>query len=205
MTTSEQILEVAYDLFLKKGYAGTSLRQIAAASNTNLGLIPYHFENKAKLAAEAHKKMMAHLYAKIDFDLIELNNPIESYYYGYVMLQYYILLNPNVAKFYMECLEKVDSYLPPSPQTVISAEEISKAYNKDASLDVIQCYTSGIERALFIRKRNGLLQMNYFDINATIIEIVLSYLGIEKAIYKQAFRNVNERVLSLPYNWALLN
>lgn len=47
--TKDKILEVANELFAKKGYDGTSVREIAKIANVNLAAINYHFDNKENL------------------------------------------------------------------------------------------------------------------------------------------------------------
>lgn len=47
--TKERILKVATELFAKKGYAGTSIRDIAKCANVNLSMISYYFNNKEGL------------------------------------------------------------------------------------------------------------------------------------------------------------
>ncbi len=47
--TQEIILNAAYELFLQKGYHGTSMRQIAAQSKLTVGSIYNHFENKEQI------------------------------------------------------------------------------------------------------------------------------------------------------------
>lgn len=44
-----RILEVARDLFIRKGYKGTSIREIAAASETNVAMVNYYFQSKYNL------------------------------------------------------------------------------------------------------------------------------------------------------------
>lgn len=46
---SDRILNVARDLFIQNGYAGTSVRDIATASGTNVAHIKYYFESKYNL------------------------------------------------------------------------------------------------------------------------------------------------------------
>lgn len=46
---SDRILNVARELFIMNGYAGTSIRDIATASGANIAHIKYYFESKAKL------------------------------------------------------------------------------------------------------------------------------------------------------------
>lgn len=47
--TKNKILEVAQELFSQFGYNGTSVRQIAEKSGTNIAAINYHFNSKANL------------------------------------------------------------------------------------------------------------------------------------------------------------
>ena len=42
-------MEVAVDLFAKKGLNGTSIREIASVAGVNLASINYHFKNKENL------------------------------------------------------------------------------------------------------------------------------------------------------------
>jgi AcrR family transcriptional regulator len=45
----ERILQVSRELFIKNGYNGTSVRDIAAASGTNVAHIKYYFQSKYNL------------------------------------------------------------------------------------------------------------------------------------------------------------
>ncbi|MGV7207163.1 CerR family C-terminal domain-containing protein [Oxalobacteraceae bacterium A2-2] len=45
----EKILDTALGLFVRKGYAGTSVRDVAGAAGVNLAAISYHFGDKAGL------------------------------------------------------------------------------------------------------------------------------------------------------------
>lgn len=48
-SVKERILEAAKELFVAKGYAGTSIRDIAAASDSNVAHVKYYFGSKANL------------------------------------------------------------------------------------------------------------------------------------------------------------
>lgn len=52
LSTQDQIKNAARTLFLKQGYAGTTTRDIAKASDTNVALINYYFRSKENLFAE---------------------------------------------------------------------------------------------------------------------------------------------------------
>ena len=56
-TTRERILEVALDLFNRKGYAETSMREIAAPLGISKAALYYHFPGKADIMLELHLRM----------------------------------------------------------------------------------------------------------------------------------------------------
>lgn len=66
MTTEQQIKEAASALFLKKGYAATTTRDIAAASGTNVALISYYFRSKENLFAEIMLEQMQRFASGLD-------------------------------------------------------------------------------------------------------------------------------------------
>jgi AcrR family transcriptional regulator len=56
-TTRDRILEVALDLFNRKGYAETSMREIAAPLRISKAALYYHFPSKADIMLELHLRM----------------------------------------------------------------------------------------------------------------------------------------------------
>lgn len=51
--TKVALLEAAKQLVTERGYAGTSVRELAAAAGTNLGAVNYHFGSRENLLNEA--------------------------------------------------------------------------------------------------------------------------------------------------------
>lgn len=51
--TKAALLEAAKQLVTERGYAGTSVRELAAAAGTNLGAVNYHFGSRENLLNEA--------------------------------------------------------------------------------------------------------------------------------------------------------
>jgi AcrR family transcriptional regulator len=51
--TKTALLEAAKQLIRERGYAGTSVRDLAAASGTNLAAVNYHFGSREKLLTQA--------------------------------------------------------------------------------------------------------------------------------------------------------
>ena len=83
----EKIIEASRKLFVNKGFKGTTVRDIAAASNTNVAMVNYYFRSKHNLFEEIFNESFDLLTGKISsivssnvsfFDM--LNNWIEAYY-----------------------------------------------------------------------------------------------------------------------------
>jgi AcrR family transcriptional regulator len=56
-TTRERILDIALDLFIRKGYAETSLREIAAELGFSKAALYYHFESKQDILMALHLRV----------------------------------------------------------------------------------------------------------------------------------------------------
>ena len=62
--TKEKIIEVAMELFVKKGLESTSIREISSTAGTNLASINYHFKSKKGLYRACLEKL-----SEIPFDI----------------------------------------------------------------------------------------------------------------------------------------
>jgi AcrR family transcriptional regulator len=60
-TTPDRLLEVARTLFAERGYAGTTVRDIALAAEANLAAVGYHFGSKEGLYQEVLRSQVAPL------------------------------------------------------------------------------------------------------------------------------------------------
>lgn len=59
--TREHILNTALDLFAKKGYAGTTLREIAKEADVSLGLAYRYFESKEEFVIALYERLIEEL------------------------------------------------------------------------------------------------------------------------------------------------
>ena len=71
----ERILETARDLFTEKGYSGTSIRDIATASGTNVAMVNYYFHSKYKLFEHIFGEYLEILTKRI-FNILTSDLPI---------------------------------------------------------------------------------------------------------------------------------
>lgn len=59
-SSEERIKEAAKSVFLRKGFAGTTARDIAEAASMNIALTNYYFRSKEKLFLEIFKDLFSH-------------------------------------------------------------------------------------------------------------------------------------------------
>ena len=69
-SSEEKIKEAAKSVFLKKGYAGTTARDIAEAASMNIALTNYYFRSKEKLFFEIFRDMFSY-YCKNTLKIFE--------------------------------------------------------------------------------------------------------------------------------------
>lgn len=201
------IFEAAYDLFIKRGYKKTTIRAIAKKADANVALVGYYFENKEKLGAEVFRTLIKRIISEVDYSLISLNNSIEVYYYGYLMIQYYLNTNSRVYQFYIEFLAASDLNLYLNEGTRSKLVEIIKDYELKVSDRQLYDYCAaviGAERTLLFQKYNGNLAMSYWELNATLARIALCLIGVDRNEIEQAIEGVDGRLRALPYNWDIL-
>lgn len=81
--TAEKILQAAQDVFMAKGFEGTSINDIANKAEINKSLIYHHFSNKADLwrAVKQHllEKHVGQKIFQVDFPMDSFKNFLESF------------------------------------------------------------------------------------------------------------------------------
>jgi len=68
-----QIIDVAEQLFAKKGFAGTSVRDIAQAADVNVSMISYYFGSKEKLIEALFQLRMAESRSRLEMLVTDEN------------------------------------------------------------------------------------------------------------------------------------
>ncbi len=75
--TKTKIMQAAFELFGRYGFVGTSIRQIAQASEVNLAAVNYHFKNKENLFWEIMTVMFFEVDKKVETIASESNSTLE--------------------------------------------------------------------------------------------------------------------------------
>jgi AcrR family transcriptional regulator len=83
----DKIIEASRNLFIQKGFKGTSIRDIAAASGTNVAMVNYYFRSKHNLFEEIFEEafniLTGKVFAVFDSELPffeTIRNWVSSYY-----------------------------------------------------------------------------------------------------------------------------
>ncbi len=95
----KRILKEAQDLFIKNGYKGTSVRDIAKASETNVAMVNYYYQSKYNLF-EIIFEDAVDILAKRIFDTIHSDMPFFELIETWIHTYYEILFEyPQIAAF----------------------------------------------------------------------------------------------------------
>jgi AcrR family transcriptional regulator len=90
LDVKERILQVSRELFIKNGYDGTSVRDIAAASGTNVAHIKYYFQSKYKLFEIIFEEAFNILIQRV-FSIIQSDMPFFELIEAWINAYYEIL------------------------------------------------------------------------------------------------------------------
>ncbi|MEZ4908540.1 MAG: TetR/AcrR family transcriptional regulator [Saprospiraceae bacterium] len=76
-STKDKILIAAKELFIEKGFGGTTMRDISTHANINKGLLHYYFQNKNKLFESVLQMATFQFIPKVD-NIVHLDINFES-------------------------------------------------------------------------------------------------------------------------------
>ena len=117
-TTRQRILESAYELFVEKGYQGSSMRDIAAKAGIKAGSIYNHFEGKEQIfeAVFVEKHPMFRILAILE--KVHGNNAEELLTNAINRLNEELRSEPNLLNlFFVELVEMDGKHIPEAIRT----------------------------------------------------------------------------------------
>lgn len=100
LSTREEILKEAGELFARRGYFGVSMQEIANELKITKAALYYHFESKEKLFLEILEKTFTHLLRRLSKAAATAANPAETLFRvidGYLNFAFE---NPQASLFY---------------------------------------------------------------------------------------------------------
>lgn len=152
-----EIMKVAEQLFLEKGYSATTIREIAEKANVSLGLIHYYYKSKKKLALNYIDYLFSNIKNVVSYYIDQDKNPM-LYSACFINASCTFFYQNKFRNFYIECL-KEDIHT--EAINKLSIETMMKIVNflqVDVSEEYLELYgryiPSSIERTLVINIDN---------------------------------------------------
>lgn len=187
-----RIIECSNELFIRQGYKATTMRQLAEAADTSLGLSTYHFRSKRNIAICIMTEYLKYLKTA----LANLHNAQKSplsHSAAMVRLCMEFFMSQPCKQFYLECLE-LEIYMESIKSLgVESSSSIAKAFNLDVKPDLLLLFDNyvppSVERILIIEKNRGLFQGITWD---EIPDIIFG-LTMERYIDKVKIKNASKK------------
>ncbi len=188
----ENILNAAKKLFLSNGYKKTTMRDIAAEANENLGLIVYYFKSKDKLAKTLIDSIINGFVDEIKVDNDSFNS-LEVLFYNLLTLQAKITENVAQKHLFEEALIDNIYFEDPHEATVQQYNDIVLEYGINLPREIVYRYVlagKGAERVLIEKKINHQLDITYLELCKMVFDTSVLPLGIPRVKIDLAFDNV---------------
>lgn len=147
----KQIMAVALDLFVKKGYAATKVSDIAKAANMSVGLLFHYFESKEKLLEELTNIGLQGTQMPLQMEYLDELNFFEKFT---TQLIAYMQEQPITAKMFvfMAQMQRTEGIPENIKETALSVNTIKK------SVEIIK---AGQKKGI-IRKGNPMALSNAY-------------------------------------------
>ena len=185
----ERIKQSATELFLKNGYKGTSVRDIAAFSKTNPAMVNYYFGSKYDLFEEIFEESFELLISRL-YQVIESDIPFFDMVERWVDVYYDTLLeNPHIPAFLFNEINQ-------------NPERLSERLIKRNPGHIVQRFTAGIEAEI---KSGRVIDMPATDVLLNIAStIVFPFIfGVITVSLSALDRDDYKRVLSEHRKWVV--
>jgi TetR/AcrR family transcriptional regulator len=109
INSEEKILRAAEEVFLRDGYSGSRMQDIADLAGINKALLHYYFRSKDKLFDKIFEKKAALIFPQME-ELLHQNLPITELMCIFVERYFEILLeNPYMPLFIISTINKSDN------------------------------------------------------------------------------------------------
>ena len=191
--TGKKILAAAETLFLEKGYNAVTTREIAAAAEVNLGLIPYYFGSKEALGMMIVKDMNDRWYDRV-FETYTAELGSAERLYIYTVLLWEAMDEPSL-KFICEFMEACPSSAQASTTFVDMSWEVIREYKLQVTPLENECYLTamkGAEQSLVLRQKKQELNISSENISNLILSNYFYNIGLPDKTIAAIIRRCEE-------------
>lgn len=168
--TEEKILDAAKMVFVRKGYAATSMQEIADEAGINKALLHYYYRSKDKLF-EATFKVVLKRFIPRTLDILKSSRPfnekIELFVENYITL---LVENPLIPIFILQELNRNPDSLAEimkstglNPQIILQILKAAVDQGKISEIDPRQLMVNLLSLCIFPVAARPLIQYMFFD------------------------------------------
>ena len=145
LSSEEKLKEAAKSVFLKKGFAGTTARDIADAAGMNIALTNYYFRSKEKLFVEIFKDLFS-LYYTNTIKILDKPISLKEKIVAIIEEDYQMMMaEPNLVLFLMNEMHRdCESLLP----EILKYKDL---LSKKISLHIVEEVKKGTIRNIEVR------------------------------------------------------
>lgn len=172
-SSEEKLKEAAKSVFLKKGFAGTTARDIADAAGMNIALTNYYFRSKEKLFVEIFKDLFS-LYCTNTLKIIDQPISLKEKIIGIIEEDYHMMKHePSLVLFIMtEIHRDCDNLLPEISKYKellskklmgLFQDEVSKGGVRDIEIEHLMPIILGSLQFIFVGKNMHMKMHNMTD------------------------------------------
>ena len=188
-STARAILDAAAQLFIQKGYRKVTTREIAAAADVNLGLIPYYYTSKENLAASVMRDANDRAYAEVFRTLPKDLGCAEQLYLSTLLL--WKQFSDDAMVFFLEYLEccgytRVSETFEQMAEAVLVHYDLHLAPQKHA---LFLHALKGAESQMLIARNKGDLQTSQEEISRVILTNYFYNIGLSETQIRTILAN----------------
>ncbi len=197
LSTEEHIKTVAQKLFMEKGFAGTTIRDIATEAETNVALVNYYFRSKDKLFEQIMKESL-HKFFGILLEFFNKDIPLKEKIEWQIEEEFKFLENNSDLPLFITNELKMNSLTVFNKSTLIESFNTS-LFSKQVEIAVangdIEPITAS-ELVFFV-----LSNIHYVFISKELIKSISNY---DEDAYKSYIQRHKERVKSYILNYIFM-
>ncbi|NTW71277.1 MAG: TetR/AcrR family transcriptional regulator [Eubacteriaceae bacterium] len=188
LTTEDKIYKAAKQLFYKRGYYGTTTRDITTKSGTNLGLIKYYFGSKKIIAYRVIKEVIEEIISQIEKNIKGAEDPI-LFSMVYMNLYLSVLLNDRQLEAFMvesysdEVMDAADdafydSYLYKLNHEILKDHSFLPELDRDTTIHLnLMAFNNAVTSIGRLKQKNK-IQLTEAQYKAYIIKFALFGIGV---------------------------
>lgn len=197
-SAEDKIKAAALQVFLQKGYANCTSREIAREAGMNVALVNYYFRSKSKLFAIVFESVMNDFMHSM-VQVFSSNLPVRSKIELLIAREYeFLALHPEIPNFVLSEIER-------NPNSMDEIKPMLSVILKSGVLEEVELLQKKGEMRSIDMVSITLLLMSNCQFPFMAKKLVHAIHGIDLAAYENQLQNHREHVVQMILNYLFPN